>query len=222
MVDDDQIVPPDWLEHMVASQQATDADVVQSSIAFDLPTPAPTWGFEKAKAPKWREGMDHAGTGGVLFRSSLIYAYPGLNLRFNERYALTGGEDHDFFARAYLNGAWIVRTPTAIAIEMIPDSKVTFSGQVRSAFLKNCVRALRDRDTCTFRYWVAHNSLTATGSLLEGLARIAWAPLASLGSLREGRRQLLFGAKRIAKACGIYVGFVGLVKPEPYRTIHGG
>jgi succinoglycan biosynthesis protein ExoM len=221
MIDDDQIVPPDWLEEMVVSQQSYDADVVQSSVAFDLPTPAPAWGFEKAKTPKWRLGMDRAATGGVLFRSSLIAQYPGLGLRFNESYKLTGGEDRDFFRRAYLRGARIVRTPRAIAVETIPASKVTFDGQVRDAFLKNCVRVRQDGDIYGAPYWILSNSWTATGSLFEGLARLAWAPIASIRSADEGRRQLLFGAKRIAKAFGIYVGFVGFVMPEPYREIHG-
>lgn len=221
MLDDDQIVPPDWLEEMVASQQSYDADVVKSAVQYDYPEPLPRWAFPSARPPKWRYGARMAATSGVLFRSSLTYAYPGLALRFNEEFALTSGEDRDFFTRAYLAGAEIVHTPRAISTEFMPESKLRFWTQVYRVYTQEIMNTVQDRRFYGALPALLTKSFKATGCLISGPLFILFAPFAYLGDSRYGRRQLLKGAKRIAKACGIYVGFVGLVKPEPYRTIHG-
>lgn len=219
MLDDDQLVSADWLLRMWDAVQQTQADVVYNAVDHELPAPLPVWAFPKVEPRKWTIDAEYAATNGVLFRADLtdIQRRP---LRFDEAYALTGGEDLDFFRRAHEGYALIVWTPDAVARETVPASKLTFGAQVHRAFWAEAVSTRQDRGHYGFLLAAAAKSLEVVECVIGGACHTVWAPFAALGGERRGRRHLLRGVERLAQAAGI-AGGLGGVRPEPYRTIHG-
>lgn len=220
MVDDDMTVKPDWLEHMMFGTRIG-ADVVQCSVDREMPEPLPAWAFPAKKGDHhWDLNRKHAQTCGILFKAGMIDKQ-GTPLRFNETYALTGGEDRDFFRRAWMAGYRIVKTPDAVATEAVPASKLTLRAQIFSAFWAEAMNTRQDRllhgfvitlVPRMFRFWRIF-----AGSLLNfGLGGVA-----AIGNRQRGRARLLKAMKQMGKASGIFVGMTGVARPQPYQTTHG-
>lgn len=220
MIDDDQTIPADWLLNMWDVSRSFKADVTWNCIDLDWPDPLPKWAFPKRRKHRWMVGCEMADTGGVLFRADLKDR-SGEPLRFGTEFALTGGEDGDFFLRATQAGALIVRTPQAISIEHLVPSKCSFSVQVERAYwiaIANTRRRIR------FGGYVpalVQKSVPFTNALFGGIGNFIVAPFIAPFSRPRARKHLLKGSKKIAKAAGISSGLLGVARPEPYRTIHG-
>ena len=220
MVDDDQILPWNWLCEMWAAVHEYPADVVKSAVRFVYPTPLPLWACPKTRKHKWRLDANMATTNGVLFRSWLARE-DGLALRFNDEFNLSSGEDRDFFKRAYLAGAKIVHTPDAVAEEFMPETKLSFSAQVAREYWQEVTNTRQDRRFDGFLAALCFKTSNFLNHMLFGFFYAVTSPVSAVVSRRRARRQLLKGAKKIAKAAGIAVGLLGVARPEPYRTIHG-
>ena len=215
MIDDDQIVPIDWLLKMWSAQRETGADVVQGSVDLVYPDPLPRWAFPKQKRDKWNYDANRAATNGVLFRVGLNDK-EGQPLRFSPDFDLTGAEDRDFFIRAKLGGARIVFTPEAVAREFVPEPKLTFLAQIRRAYCFEVVMVRQDRQLFGFLPTLATKSAKFSECLIEGLRLLAEAPFAA-----NGRKKLLKGVKKLSKAGGIFAGLTGLANAHLYENIYG-
>lgn len=220
MLDDDQHVPHSWLLDLFAAQFKTGADVVKSSVTYHYPDPLPRWAFPKTKPHKWRLNADLATTNGVLFSGALIDPHD-FGLRFREAYNLSSGEDRDFFKSARRGGALIVHTPDAVAYEMLPPSRLTFMAQVQREFHQEWVNAQQDKRFHGALRTIVRKCAKVTHMIVHGIALTLLSPLSALFSLRRGRKQLLKGAKRLAKAFGLITGLVSSARPAPYQTVHG-
>lgn len=223
MIDDDQTVPADWLVRMWQSRpprHGEQADVVKSNVRYEMPDPLPAWAPGKQKSSGWKLDMLTTATNGVLFRAGLLDRNRA-PLRFDEGFALTGGEDSDFFARAHQGGAYIVLTPDAVIFEHLPASRLTLSAQLGRCYWQSYGDTRRDVTYHGFIAAMAVKSTKFTKSLFKGLTALALAPFVALVSRQSARRKVLRGCKAIATAAGISSGLLGLARPEPYRTIHG-
>ncbi len=225
MLDDDQVVPPDWLQQMKIAQARGNADVVKSSVMYRHPEPLPRWSFPRVKPFEGRLNVKTTQTNGVMFRAALVRAATRdgrhRGLRFDERFNLSSGEDRDFFARAYQAGAYMIKTPLAVATEFVPASKCSFSAQLARDYFQEITNTVQDRRFYGFAYVMLTKSLTVSGLVLGGLLHFSFAPIVMLGNRAYGRRKLLKGGKRLARAAGICTGLLGLARPQPYLRIHG-
>lgn len=150
-VDDDEWVEPDWLEKLFACQQDFEADVVIGPVHPAYPDHTPAW--LKAANPlfnDWgaRGKRLYTGRGGnTLVRLDFIRA---LELKFDEAYGRTGGEDTIFFGQAAERGARIFATDDAIAHEHVPEDRLTvnyiLSRAVRSGQSYGQMRLARHPD----------------------------------------------------------------------------
>jgi succinoglycan biosynthesis protein ExoM len=136
MLDDDEWPEPHWLDALLREQAATGADVLQGSILF---------AFED-KPDAWAETFDgmsdirHAsgpidmlqGAGNLLIaRAALeMLAAP----RFDPAFALTGGEDRDFFMRLKAAGAHFAWSDEAVAHTFIPASRSSMKWALSRAY----------------------------------------------------------------------------------------
>ena len=101
-IDDDEVPSPEWLKHLVACQQAYGADVVSGPVIPHFMSEVPQWistrEILRETSLRDRHGRCRwARTGNVLIRME-VFDRIGL---FDDRFALTGGEDSDFFMRLY-------------------------------------------------------------------------------------------------------------------------
>lgn len=135
-VDDDERVPPDWLQLLMQTAQRHDADGVLGP-ALCVPPPG---------APDWvRRGnlyaIHHAPTGSVvrrdkmwinnaLLRADRVRALPG---PFAEEFGLTGGEDVDMLARLAQGGARILWCDEAQVTEPVEPARLRAGWILRRA-----------------------------------------------------------------------------------------
>ncbi|GAB2185261.1 glycosyltransferase family 2 protein [Roseibium sp. LAB1] len=150
-VDDDEWVETDWLTKLFACQQEFEADVVIGPVHPVYPEQTPDW--LKAANPLYndwgfRGKRLYTGRGGnTLVRMNLIRS---LELRFDEAFGRTGGEDTIFFAQAAERGARIFATDDAIAREHVPADRLSvnyiLSRAVRSGQSYGQMRLTRHPD----------------------------------------------------------------------------
>jgi len=136
MLDDDEWPEPHWLDALLREQGATSAGVLQGSILFD---------FED-KPEAWAENFDgmsdirHAsgpvemlqGAGNLLMtRAALeMLARPW----FDPAFALTGGEDLDFFRRLKAAGIRFAWSDEGMAHTFVPATRTSLKWALSRAY----------------------------------------------------------------------------------------
>lgn len=133
LIDDDEVPEPDWLEHLLATRERFDADVVAGPVVPVFEEPPPRWAvegrfFERPGRPTGTS-LPTCGGGNTLVRSELFDT-----LRFDEAFGASGGEDTDFFLRAGRRGATIVWCAEAVAHETVSPERVSVGWLLRRAY----------------------------------------------------------------------------------------
>lgn len=141
-LDDDQTVGKTWLAEIHAALEQHGADVCGAKTVNDVSHHGKIpWG-DDPDAPKfgWRTKIRDASAGTwerrVVETASICgnnfllseRIYKDMNLRFDPRYNLSGGEETDFFIRARNNGAKLIRcygTDTSVVHHVVPESRTT-------------------------------------------------------------------------------------------------
>lgn len=123
-LDDDEIPRPDWLDVLLRTQAKAGADVVGGAVVPELPAKAPAWVRRGRFLEYTRHAtgtiLPYAFTNNVLFRSRIV---DELQIEFEQRYGLTGGEDRHFFQRVGLAGYRIVWCDEAVVEETVPTER---------------------------------------------------------------------------------------------------
>jgi GT2 family glycosyltransferase len=213
-VDDDEVPEPDWLAELLRVQQARHADAVAGPVLPRFEPGAARWLtrgglFER---PRHTTGVriDYAYTGNVLVRTAALAQMDAL---FDERLALSGGSDSEFFERFAASGRRIVWADAAIAHESVPASRVSVRWLLARAFREGCSSARIERRRASSRRSRAWLLANGCWCILKGALRLG---LAALGGRVAAVRTLClvwYGAGRLH-------GFGGFAYDE-YRTIHG-
>jgi len=219
-IDDDEIAKPDWLANLMAPEYLH-VPVLMGAQIYHYPDPAPFWAREKglARVDDSDEGLycKTASSGNVRFNMDLAKA----GLRFDERLALTGGEDNDFFARAYEAGFPITKTYRAVTHEPVHPERLTYRYQVYRAYW--CA-ASDMRRFATHKGWpraILGKFASLPANFITGLVLLS-ASLVAGAMLKEKafKKLALRGGKKIAKSVGRTIAIFGIM-PQPYKIIHG-
>ncbi|MBD2257594.1 glycosyltransferase family 2 protein [Pseudanabaena sp. FACHB-2040] len=126
-IDDDEVPASNWLEELLLAQKRYGADIVTGPVEprFET-TSVPNWVLRGKyfQARKFSEGqsLKVAFTNNTLVSTKL---FKEMERAFDHKFALTGGEDTDFFMRAYKAGYKIVWADSAVVYETIPESRAT-------------------------------------------------------------------------------------------------
>ena len=123
-IDDDEIAPEAWLERMNAALTSDLAGVSGPSLA-QYPDDAPGWmrmlSPHSQRPPRIHGKLLTGHTANCL----LDLDHPALeDLRFDERFGRTGGEDADYFARACARGAVFGETDAPV-FEPVPPERLS-------------------------------------------------------------------------------------------------
>lgn len=108
-VDDDETVPPDWLDHLVGFANRDNADIVAGPVISILPPDAPDWLVKGTyfQHPVRKTGTTRGipATNNTLVRRSVIEQQ---QVRFNDAYRASGGSDSAFFLTLHEQGyRWV-------------------------------------------------------------------------------------------------------------------
>lgn len=215
MLDDDEWPQTSWLAAFLRVAAETGADALQGAIVPDFEVAPGRWtkhcyGFVPLRGVTGFIAMIH-GTGNVLLRRSVfaMLAPPW----FDPRFALSGGEDKDFFTRLRIAHARFAWADDAVVVAQIPASRSKARWAVQRAYRVG---------NSDMRVFIKHN-----GGLREMLmesAKIAGAlvlspPLALLATPVAEWRML--PVIKFARAAGKLTAAFGH-RYDEYAVTHGG
>lgn len=202
-IDDDEVPDPRWLEALLSTQERHGADVVTGPVVPCFETKVPAWArrgafFGPRQHPDGQR-LEVAFTNNVLLRAAI----PGaLGRMFDNQFALTGGEDTDFFMRVHRAGYRIVWAADAVVTETVPPSRTTVGWVLRRGYREwgshsRCESVLYPSATVR-----AARILKATTLIAAGFAFL---PVGAL----LGRHQLVRSMLLVARGAGSLAGLLG-------------
>lgn len=129
-LDDDEYPEKQWLQELLRVQKACDADAVGGPVLSKFETEIPQWledgkYMERHRPPDASKVELRGGGGNCLLRAESLT--PFLPQPFSPAYALTGGEDFEFFQRFSRSGCKIYWANEAIAHEIILPERLSKS-----------------------------------------------------------------------------------------------
>lgn len=202
-IDDDEVPERDWLDQLLRAQRRQGADAVTGPCLPRFSTTPPDWlvagGFFERPQHNDGAGLSHCYTHNALVRCAALEALDAL---FDERLALTGGEDVELFERLAAAGYAIVWAAGAVVHDCIPPERATASWVLRRAFRTGSSSAniarLRGLGLPATVRLLAHGSYCVARGGLELLA----APLRGRTAALSALRLVCWGAGRLWGACG--------------------
>lgn len=214
-IDDDEVPEPSWLEELLIVQQKYHSDVVAGpSLPFFPAKDVPQWVIKGKFFEPQRYQTGHllkfTSTNNVLIRAQILRT---MNKIFDERFALTGGEDTHFFMRVYRAGYKLVWADLAIVHEWIPQSRT------------NAKWILQRGYRCHSTYGLCEKELKPLTRVLfrrisTGSARIAIGMISLLPSIVLSRHLFVQALLQICRGAGMLSGLMGR-SYEEYQSIHG-
>lgn len=125
-VDDDQVVPPNWLQELVNAAHHFESPVVAGPVIPVFPAGTPDWmlrdGYFKRRVRKTGERSGVPATGNVLIRTAVIQEH---SPTFDPKFTITGGSDSDFFLKLKKKGVAWVWSSEAVAYEILQTERVS-------------------------------------------------------------------------------------------------
>lgn len=104
-IDDDEIASPNWIQDLYQTLKNCDADIVSGPVIATYPKNTPSWVIQSKVFERPRistgEAPKSVATGNCMIKTSVIQE---TGIRFDHRFALSGGEDSDFFSRLLVSG----------------------------------------------------------------------------------------------------------------------
>jgi succinoglycan biosynthesis protein ExoM len=155
------------------------------------------------------------GANNVLFSAHLVRK-DGFGLRFDPRFNQIGGEDTDFFTRAWERGACIVASELPVVFEEMPAERCTYWRQIRRQYQYAIGNTTIDLD----RNRPLSALLEAIGRLLSGLWWMGVALVLGVFSARRFRKHVLQAGKKAMYAAGVFSVLSGY-RYQGYRVVDG-
>lgn len=214
-IDDDEVPEPNWLEELLSVQQTYEADVVGGPVLPRFLTDdVPQWVikgkfFEPQRYPTGYL-LKFAASGNVLISSQVL---KGMNKIFDERFALTGGEDTHFFMRVYRAGYKLVWADEAIAYEYIPQSRINVKWILQRGYRCYSTYGLCEKEFDPLLQVLSRRITTGTGRIVLGIISL-------FPSLFISRHLLIAALLQIYRGAGMLSGLAGKHYQE-YKSIHG-
>ncbi len=214
MLDDDEVPEPNWLTALLRVQAEYDADIVAGPVIPYFPAPPSDWVRDGKffDRPRYQTGhtLPHAHTHNVLVRRA-VFDTTG---RFDDRFALTGGEDLQFFRRARSLGARIVWADDASVEEWVPASRANVAWLLRRAYRGGTTLGQVDRDRSDVL-------IARPSRVVRGLGRVVQGTLLTPVALIAPRRhvRLVRALQLICRGAGMIAGVLGR-RYEEYRVTH--
>jgi GT2 family glycosyltransferase len=214
MLDDDEWPEAGWLDAFLGVAAEADADALHGAVVPQFETAPGRWakhcyGFAPLRGPTGPVAMIH-GTSNVLLRKSAfdMLATP----YFDPRFALSGGEDKDFFTRLRLAGARFAWADDAVVQAEMPASRSNPRWAVQRAF------RVGNSDMRVFiKHTRAHHDRLIESAKIAGALALS-PPLALLAApLAEWR---MLPICNFARAAGKLSAAFGL-RYDEYAVTHG-
>jgi succinoglycan biosynthesis protein ExoM len=213
MLDDDEWPAPEWLEGFRAAQRETGADALHGTIFREFDAPPGAWasncpGVETMQCPTGPLDMI-PGTGNAFVSRTCIEKMP--KPCFDPGFALTGGEDKDFFTRLKMSGKRFAWADEAVCYAHVPESRANLKWALKRSYRVG---------NSDLRVIIKNSPKTVVaGEVAKVAGVIALFPFLFLASLPfEGRRAAPLC--KLYRAAGKIAALFGNHYAE-YATVHG-
>jgi len=207
MIDDDEWPQKDWIDQFLKAAHDTGADVLQGSILFGQASCADGHGdIRRATGPI---GMLQ-GAGNLLIRRAVLEEMTAP--WFDPQFALSGGEDQDFFVRLRKSGKSFAWSDEARAHGDVPDTRANLGWLLRRAY------SVGNSD---MRVLLKHGPGAAklTAELLKILASLLLSPPAAVILAASPNRRAL-PLQKLFRAAGKLSAMFG-ARYNEYAVVHG-
>lgn len=213
-IDDDEVPDPTWLEELLIVQSIYNADVVHGRVMPHFQDNAPTWvvkgKFFEPRRHATGSALEAAYTNNALVRAPLLTQHSKV---FDERFALTGGEDSYFFRTLRHQGHQLVWADEAVVYEWVPASRTTMQWILLRAY----------RGCLSYTLWEKETLVSVKVraiSVIKAIAQIVLGLVLLLPSLVLERHILMKALLNIYKGAGRLSALIGVTYQE-YKTVHG-
>lgn len=223
-VDDDQLIDPDWLVHMVAATKRyrKTAMFVGRWRRTELPG-TPTW-LPKGKRAKKTSPTGARlgdGAGGNAFIRADVFAPEGMALRYDHVYRFLGGEDTDFSLQYYHKGGIIRHVHEAVTSEDIPIERNDLKGRLkREAWMQSVLTKLRHKHKSPVMAVSSSMQIIFRCAVL-GVANLLLALFALPFSRHFALSRYGIGREFLSQVQGVLRYYFGGPLEEPYRNTLG-
>jgi len=215
-IDDDERPVPTWLSALLATYEQFRPSGVVGPVTSEFSQEPDPWilagGFFQRRALSTGDPVDVAATNNLLLD---VQAVRDLQLRFDQRYGLTGGSDTLFTRQLTARGGRLVWCAEAVVIDIVPADRLTRDWVIRRSFRMGNSMALVERDMADSRLAGAAARLRLFGSgllrVLGGSVRIV------LGTVGRSVTQRASGARILARGAGLIAGATGFTYAEYAR-----
>ncbi len=214
-IDDDEVPEPAWLSQLLSVQQAWRADIVTGPVLpHFIKSDIPEWVikgkfFEPRRYPTGH-ALKVAFTNNVLISTHVLKQIDPI---FDERFALTGGEDSHFFMRLYRSGYKFVWANEAVVHEWIPQSRTSIKWILQRGYLGWSIHSYCERELYPSISVMGIRITKGIGLITQGLCQI-------IPSLFLGQHAVIQALLNIYRGVGTLAGIIG-IRYQAYKVTHG-
>jgi len=226
-IDDDQFAAPTWIKASLEVARRDAADIVKARVNVIFPEPLPFWCIPVRVQPnnvepdgpvQSRRAATFSGNGVLI--SARLTGLGGYGLRYNERLAVTGGEEREFCRAADRLGAVMVFSNSAVVTEEEHRSRCTY----RRFAARGLTKGGRDVTLCRNERGYPRALLKCLREVplrtMHGILQLFVAPLFLPFDMNGFKHNALQGGRRISYAVGALGGLLSL-EYGYYRQIDG-
>lgn len=214
MLDDDEWPAPDWLENFLWVQRETGADALHGAVLRVFEREPGAWAAHCEGISPLRHKTGPIpmveGTGNVFMLRRCLEDLP--QPCFDPLFALTGGEDRDFFTRLRAQGKRFAWADEAIAYAFVPSSRANLKWALQRAY-----RVGNSDMRVLLKYRPKASVLVREYAKIAG-ALLLFPLLSIILGLIPNRRVMPLG--KACRATGKIAALLGQHYNE-YATVHG-
>jgi succinoglycan biosynthesis protein ExoM len=209
-IDDDEYPSAAWLDELLWTQARFNADVVSGPVIPDYDREVPNWvragTFFTRSIHHSGQKLDRSHTGNVLIRKSVFQSISA----FDEEFALTGGEDTQFFLRVRQSGFSIIGSSRAVVHESISRARANLAWILKRAYQSGNSWVLCEKSVDPKLSTRVVRLFKAAGYLAQGAFSI---PV----SLCRGTAAMAHSLQTFVVGVGMLAGLAGH-RYQPYRS----